>query len=97
MENIYKDNVKTEKVRQILNDMKKSQNSVALEIGNAVQAMIKSGIYIAVAGLLVWAGLESLSSSFSTPRVGYLQTVGMLAGLRAFSLVILEPLISKKV
>lgn len=97
MENIYKDTAKTEKVRQMLNEMKTPPNTAATEIGKAVQTLVKSAAYIAFAGLLVWAGAESFSAAFNTPRVSYIQTVGILAGLRAFAMVIVEPLITKKV
>jgi len=95
MENIYKDSAKTEKVRQIINDMKGSQNSAA-ELGKAVQDLVKAATYIALAGLLIWAGLEASASAFSTPKVSYIETVGMIAALRAFSLVLIEPLLVKK-
>lgn len=95
MEKLYNDNNKTEKVRNMIHSLKEGKSGQE-QLGIAVIDMFRALFHMASLSLLVWIGLYSISSFFALPVIGYLQTTGVLIGLRAFSMAIIEPLLKAR-
>ena len=90
------DNANTERVRTLINDMKNKQTSVSSAVGSLVGIMFIAAAKLASLSFITYIGFGAMESSFSTPHVSYLNTLLMLAGFRAFGMMTLDPIFSKK-
>jgi hypothetical protein len=85
--------------RQKIDDMKKEKGSSNEETDKTAAALITLILAIGKWIFLTvfsWLGWKLAAEVFAIPQLTYLQVVGIMVGIRSFSMLIISPLIPKK-
>jgi hypothetical protein len=84
----------TERVRKLLQQKREESDSQKPQtMKGSTILIIAALVKLSLLSLLVWVGFISMQQAFGTPPVSYLQTAGILTGIRAFMMIAIEPAI----
>jgi len=85
--------------RQKIDDMKKEKGSSSEDTDKTAAALITLILAVGkwfVLTIFSWLGWKLAAEVFALPQITYLQVLGIMVGMRSFSMLIINPLISKK-
>jgi hypothetical protein len=96
MENNINDRMHTERMRDFLQSIKNEQTSPAASVGTLLGIIVIALGKLAALSLLTWLGYGAISKAFGGPEIGYIDMALFIGGARAFTMMVFDPIFSKK-